>query len=365
MKTNKITVSLEGIDMPYDNNQLNEDDSGNESKSKRAISAYENNVSKKGKNSKVNNNLTQNQLSMLNKKKKQRRSRLIMSEESDSIPEHRKEIYEGEAKIEKSLESASLFNNYINTKRSQLAKHFLKRKIKQNFEREDKHPVFFNVKFLPKQEMFAQSQIVPTNSQMQQQQRVNKQVPYQQGRPMMNPGAKPPISQQSQNPPRPTYQNPPQQIPPGGINPANSKLFNVNNNSNIQNKQQSGYNEANKGGITQISINTQNANPNNAHHYQPHRQTTPLDAQKKEEVIKKITDKYNSDKEQLKRNLGEDEFRRIEAYLWKKGKIPNPSLNKNNSYPASTTPSEPINPSSVVNNSDLTYTISIQTNTSK
>ena len=60
MKTNKITVSLEGIDMPYDNNQLDEDDSGNESKSKRSISAYENNVSKKGKNSKVNNNLTQN-----------------------------------------------------------------------------------------------------------------------------------------------------------------------------------------------------------------------------------------------------------------------------------------------------------------
>lgn len=357
MKTNKITVSLEGIEIPCGTNQLNEDDSGNESKSKRSISAYENNVMKKGKNSKANNNL--NQISMLNKKKKQRRSRLIMSEESDSIPEHKKEIYEGEAKIEKSLESASLFNNYINTQRAQLAKHFLKRKIKQNFEREDKHPVFFNVKFLPKQEMFVQSPVV-TNSAQIQQQRANKQVPYQQGRPMMNQGVKNPIPQQ--NPPRPTYQNSTQQIPPMGVNPSNSKLFNVNSNSgNIQNKQPGEHNEPNKNGTTQISISLQNINQNinNAHHQ--HKQSTSLE--QKEAVIKKITDKYNSDKEQLKRSIGSPEFRRIEAYLWKKGKIPNPFLNKSNSNPVGATTS--VNPPIARNTSDLTSSNQSNTNPSK
>lgn len=337
MENNKITVLLDGMDMLPDNNSkinINEEDSINESKSKKSLSGYE---TKKGKGLKGVNGTNSNQT----KKKKQRRSRLIMSEDSDSVPEHRKEIYEGETKLEKSIESAVLYNTYINTTRYQLSKHFLKRKIKQNFEREDKNLMFFNVKFLPKPEMF------PQNNQHQQ-------IPPRMQRPpqpyMNNPNQRPPLDtnlriniNQRPNIPNQRPYNPQmnniQQNPMTNSN----KLFQINNSSgnsttitNVISKppqvQQQPNVPVNTNGNNTIVLNIGTNQPvnNNVNQIQHqgqnqnmhHHSNGPLDSQKKEKIIKRITEKYLKDPEQLKREIGEEEFKKIEKYLIKKGLIP-------------------------------------------
>ena len=40
---------------------------------------------------------------------------------------------------------------------------FLKRKIEQNYEREDKSQIFFNVPFFPKEDMFLGGQLIKNN----------------------------------------------------------------------------------------------------------------------------------------------------------------------------------------------------------
>ena len=359
MENNKITVLLDGMDMLPDNNSkinLNEEDSINESKSKKSLSGYE---TKKGKSQKGVNGNNSNQT----KKKKQRRSRLIMSEDSDSVPEHRKEIYEGEAKLEKSYESAVLYNTYINTTRYQLSKHFLKRKIKQNFEREDKNLMFFNVKFLPKPEMF------PQNNQHQQ-------MPPRMQRPpqpyMNNPNQRPPldtnlrinINQRPNIPIQRPYNPQVNNIQQNPMNNSN-KLFQINNSSgnattitNVIPKpvQQQPNVPVNTNGNNTIVLNVgtnqpvnnnvnqiqhQGQNPNVHHH-----SNGPLDSQKKEKIIKRITEKYLKDPEQLKRELGEEEFKKIEKYLIKKGLIPIPQniSHDNNVINQTVTPQVNTNP---------------------
>ena len=126
---------------------------------------------KKEETENENVNIKKNQK---NQKAKQRKSRLIISEDEEIPNEHKKEIYEGETKILKCLESAKYFNDYLNSQRRQHSKHFLKRKLKFTYEREDKFPMFFNVPFLPKSEMFNSNQII-TQQYLQQQQMRNMQ----------------------------------------------------------------------------------------------------------------------------------------------------------------------------------------------
>ena len=127
---------------------------------------------KKEETENENVNIKKNQK---NQKAKQRKSRLIISEDEEIPNEHKKEIYEGETKILKCLESAKYFNDYLNSQRRQHSKHFLKRKLKFTYEREDKFPMFFNVPFLPKSEMFNSNQLINQQYLQQQQQMRNMQ----------------------------------------------------------------------------------------------------------------------------------------------------------------------------------------------
>ena len=138
--SNKIVVKVDS-----------DDDSLSNSKSKQSISISHKYGFTKSKKQKSHTNN--------NKKKTYSRKRVKIAEESDSIQEHKKEFYEGEAKIRKTIESATAFNSYINSMRFQHGKHFLKRKIKHTYEREENLPQFFMVgRPFPKQEMFSQFQ---------------------------------------------------------------------------------------------------------------------------------------------------------------------------------------------------------------
>jgi hypothetical protein len=94
------------------------------------------------------------------KMKKQRRSRITIN---DAVETEigRKEVYDIDTKIKKSIQSASLFNTSLNKNRNGIAKHFLKRKVKAAFEREplEKSKHFFNVLFIPNTNMFNPPQI--------------------------------------------------------------------------------------------------------------------------------------------------------------------------------------------------------------
>ena len=94
--------------------------------------------------------------------KKNRRSRIIISDASEIINDNRKEIYDAETKIKKSIISAIRFNDSLNENRKETSKVFLKRKIKSAFEREpiDKTKGFFNVPFVPMPGMFS---VIPPN----------------------------------------------------------------------------------------------------------------------------------------------------------------------------------------------------------
>ena len=51
-------------------------------------------------------------------------------------------------------------------KRKELNTHFLKTKIEQSYERDDKLQIFFNVPFLPKEEMVMPWQLAQNNSNL-------------------------------------------------------------------------------------------------------------------------------------------------------------------------------------------------------
>ena len=99
-----------------------------------------------------------------NKKSKSRRSRLAIDPQEESAPQHPKKIYTEEEKIKKANENSIYFNWYLMNKRNELNTHFLKRKIEQNYERDDKLQVFFNVPFFPKEEMFMPWQLSQNNN---------------------------------------------------------------------------------------------------------------------------------------------------------------------------------------------------------
>lgn len=98
--------------------------------------------------------------------KKKRRSRITINDNTEPA-EIKREYYDSETKLKKSIQSAVTFNRYINNERNRLSKHFLKRKVKAAFEREpiDKTKNTFNVLFYPSLAMFnPPSQPMPSQS---------------------------------------------------------------------------------------------------------------------------------------------------------------------------------------------------------
>ena len=103
-----------------------------------------------------------------------RRSRIIISENNDNSMDFRREIYDPETKLLKSIISAKNYNEMLSETRATISKHFLKRKVKAAFEREplEKNKSFFNIPFYPNANMFAAqpqpaaNMPVPQQSQM-------------------------------------------------------------------------------------------------------------------------------------------------------------------------------------------------------
>ena len=98
------------------------------------------------------------------KKNKSRRSRLTIDPEEDFCVQHSRKVYTEEEKIKKAIDNSIYFNSYLISNRNDLNIHFLKRKIEQNFEREDKLQVFFNVPFYPKEDMFINGRMTQNNA---------------------------------------------------------------------------------------------------------------------------------------------------------------------------------------------------------
>ena len=112
-------------------------------------------------NSKINQ---KNNSKNATKKAKSRRSRLTIDPQEESTPQHPKKIYTEEEKIKKANENTFYYNYDLVNKRNELNIHFLKRKIEQSYERDDKLQVFFNVPFFPKEEMFSNWQLISNNN---------------------------------------------------------------------------------------------------------------------------------------------------------------------------------------------------------
>ena len=97
------------------------------------------------------------------KKAKSRRSRLAIDPQEEIISQHPRKIYTEEEKIKKANHNSIYYNFDLINKRKDLNIHFLKRKIEQSYERDDKLQVFFNVPFFPKEEMFMSWQLTQNN----------------------------------------------------------------------------------------------------------------------------------------------------------------------------------------------------------
>ena len=109
------------------------------------------------------NNLKANNKNVA-KKSKSRRSRLAIDPQEESTPPKPKKIYTEEEKLKKANENTAYFNWDLINKRNEMNIHFLKRKIEQSYERDDKLQVFFNVPFFPKEEMFMHWQLAHNNN---------------------------------------------------------------------------------------------------------------------------------------------------------------------------------------------------------
>ena len=108
------------------------------------------------------------------KKTKIRRSRLTIDPNEDFCVQHSRKIYTEEEKIKKAIDNSLYFNSNVINHRNDLNIHFLKRKIEQNFEREDKLQIFFNVPFFPKEDMFNGRQLALNNAYLYNMNRNNQ-----------------------------------------------------------------------------------------------------------------------------------------------------------------------------------------------
>ena len=97
------------------------------------------------------------------KKGKKKRRRLAIDPEEDKYAQHPKKIYSEEEKIKKTIDNSKIFNSYLINNRNDLNILFLKRKIEQSYERDDKSQIFFNVPFYPKEDMFMSRLLTQNN----------------------------------------------------------------------------------------------------------------------------------------------------------------------------------------------------------
>ena len=152
-----------------DNNE-NKENSDNYNTSNRDISSSNNPEIKLEEEEQniLKSPLAKNNLKVNNKnaakKSKSRRSRLAIDPQEESTPPHPKKIYTEEEKLKKANENTAYFNWDLINKRNEMNIHFLKRKIEQSYERDDKLQVFFNVPFFPKEEMFMHWQLAHNNN---------------------------------------------------------------------------------------------------------------------------------------------------------------------------------------------------------
>ena len=244
--------SIQNNDNNNDNND-NKENSENFNTSNRDISS-QNNPEIKLEESEQNNIKsisTKNNLKVNNKnaakKSKSRRSRLTIDPQEESTPPHPRKIYTEEEKLKKANENTAYFNWDLINKRNEMNVHFLKRKIEQSYERDDKLQVFFNVPFFPREEMFMPWQLAHNNNYLHN---LNRNAQYNKMGVMPNRNMNYPNSMRYAN----------NNINNNMIKNNNNNIGNLNVNNNLKNYGQNyypGINNNNNNNQTNIK------NPNN------------------------------------------------------------------------------------------------------
>lgn len=243
------------IDNPSDINENNENNGNKENSENYNYSNIDNiSIDKHGlkleeddddnNNQKTNikNNPKNNNKNASKKFKKRNRLTMDLQEEIPTV--HPRKIYTEEEKIQKANENTLYFNWDLMNKRNELNIHFLKRKIEQSYERDDKLQVFFNVPFFPKEEMFMAWQLASNKNNFYS--NLNRNSQYNKMGMMPNRNVNYPNSMR---------------YPNNNINNNNMvKNNNVGNmNNNMKNYGQNNYN-MNNNNNTQVNKNINNLN---------------------------------------------------------------------------------------------------------
>ena len=256
----KLDIGELNLENPSESNE-NKENSDNCNNSNKDLSSINNPELKldEDEQNELKENMKVNQ-KINNKKSKSRRSRLAIDPQEESTPQHPKKIYTEEEKIKKANESSIYFNWYLMNKRNELNTHFLKRKIEQSYERDDKLQVFFNVPFFPKEEMFMPWQLSQNNNYLYN---LNRNAQLNKMGMMQNRNINYPNGMRYMN----------NNINNNNMIKKNNNISNINN--NIKNYNQNNINTNNNNNnlqpniknpnnLTQINKNqTNNINPNN------------------------------------------------------------------------------------------------------
>ena len=242
------TESIENND-----NNDNKENSENFNTSNRDISSF-NNPEIKLEESEQNNsksNINKNNSKATNKnaakKSKNRRSRLTIDPHEESPPPHPRKIYTEEEKLKKANENTAYFNWDLINKRNEMNIHFLKRKIEQSYERDDKLQVFFNVPFFPREEMFLPWQLPHNNNYLHN---LNRNAQYNKMGGMPNRNMNYPNNMRYPN----------NNINNNMIKNSNANIGNMNINNNLKNYGQTNYQTNNYNNNSNIQANIKNPN---------------------------------------------------------------------------------------------------------
>ena len=233
-------------------NNDNKENSENFNISNRDISSQNNPEIKLEENEQNNikSSSTKNNLKVNNKnaakKSKSRRSRLTIDPQEESTPPHPRKIYTEEEKLKKANENTAYFNWDLINKRNEMNVHFLKRKIEQSYERDDKLQVFFNVPFFPREEMFMPWQLALNNNYLHN---LNRNAQYNKMGVMPNRNINYPNTMRYANNP----------INNNMIKNNNTNIGNMSINNNLKNYGQTNYPGINNNNNNQTNIK----NPNN------------------------------------------------------------------------------------------------------
>ena len=233
-------------------NNDNKENSENFNISNRDISSKNNPEIKLEENEQNNikSSSTKNNLKVNNKnaakKSKSRRSRLTIDPQEESTPPHPRKIYTEEEKLKKANENTAYFNWDLINKRNEMNIHFLKRKIEQSYERDDKLQVFFNVPFFPREEMFMPWQLAHNNNYLHN---LNRNAQYNKMGVMPNRNINYPNTMRYANNP----------INNNMIKNNNTNIGNMSINNNLKNYGQTNYPGINNNNNNQANIK----NPNN------------------------------------------------------------------------------------------------------